>query len=333
MRKKPALFTNRSRRFRTVSLVFCLVVLAGAGLYTLQATRAAGPFIATEAESGTITAPAAKVTDTSASGGQSVSFAAVPPPSPSAWPDATNTGVAGCPALTLRTTDLRITTSNTIIQNLELRGQLTIADGVTNVTVRCVKVVKDHMFPVDTERSGITGPGNVLFENVEVDCTNSAINHAGMLLFGTTVRKARVYGCMDAYRWDSHVILEDSLCHNLSSRHADPHYDCAQTGGADNVVIRHNTFIGRDTSDVAIWPDLGPVNNVLVENNRLLGNPGYLLYVGKNDKSDPVTNVTIRNNRFARTSGYGPCSIENANPTWTGNVWDDNGAALLIGQC
>lgn len=55
-----------------------VVVLAVAcvGVLALTATRAAGPFVASEPESGTLTAPAATVTDSTASGGSAVQFAA-----------------------------------------------------------------------------------------------------------------------------------------------------------------------------------------------------------------------------------------------------------------
>jgi Domain of unknown function (DUF4082) len=260
------------------------------------------------------------------------SVSSSPSPTAGAWPNETNTGVAGCPPLTRRDSDLRVKTSGTTVENVELHGQLTFEDGVKNVTVRCVKVISGTWFPVDTERSGYTSANDLLFERVEVTCNGSDISSAGMLLFGATVRKGRVYDCTDAYRWSSEVVIEDSLCHKLQAGGNDPHYDCAQTGGAQDVIIRHNTFIGRDTSDVAVWPDLGPVDNVLIENNLLIGSPGYILYVGKNSKTDPVTNIVVRNNRFG--PGYwGPCTIENANPVWEGNVWHASGLPLPRSSC
>jgi hypothetical protein len=274
--------------------------------------------------------PTAVATTVSPSASSSDRFSSSP--APTAWPNEANTGVAGCPPLTRRDSDLRITTSGTTVQNVELHGQLTFANGVKNVTVRCVKVISGTWFPIDTERSNYTSANDVLLERVEVTCNGSSTSNAGMLLFGVTVRKGRVYGCTDAFKWSSEVVIEDSLCHNLQAGGYDPHYDCAQTGGADNVIIRRNTFIGRDTSDIAIWPDLDSINNVLVEDNLLIGSPGYKIYIGKNSKPYPVTNVVVRNNRFG-SDGHGPCSIENTNPLWEGNVWQASGLPLPRSLC
>ena len=249
------------------------------------------------------------------------------------WPGPSNTGIAGCPALSTHNGDYNVASGATV-QNMVINGQLRVsAAGASNITVRCVKVNDGGFFPVDTERSGATSASQVLLDRVEVDCGGSQTTHGAFLLFGATARKSRAYNCPDAFRFGGNVVIEDSYCSNLNVNGDDEnewHYDCIQTGGGSNVTLRHNSLVGRDTSDIALWPEYEPLNNVLVERNLLLGTPGYKIYVGRN--TNPSTNITIKENRFG-TGGYGPCTVENASPTWTGNVWNATGAALPISSC
>lgn len=95
--------------------------------------------------------------------------------------------------------------------------------------------------------------------------------------------------------------------------------------------MRHNTFDGKDTSDVALWPDIYPIDGALVERNLLLGTVSYKVYVGKGNKPGQTKNVTVRDNLFG-LGGYGPCSVDEAVPVWTGNTWLD-GSALPLTRC
>lgn len=249
------------------------------------------------------------------------------------WPGASNTGIAGCPALSTHNGDYSVSSGETV-QNMVINGQLRVSGaGASNVVVRCVKVNDGGFFPIDTERSGATSASQVLLDRVEVDCGGSQTTHGAMLLFGATVKKGRAYNCPDAYRFASNVVIEDSYCSNLNVNGDDEnvwHYDCIQTGGGQNITLRHNSLVGRDTSDIALWPEYESLENVLVERNLLLGSPGYKIYVGRN--TYPSVNITIKENRFG-PGGYGPCTIDNASPTWTDNVWNSTGLALPISSC
>lgn len=251
------------------------------------------------------------------------------------WPGPSNTGIAGCPQLSTQTGTLRVYSGETV-ENKLIYGQLLInTAGAQNITIRCVKVVDTGYFPVDTERSGLTGPNQILMDRVEVDCQGSQVTNAAFLLYGVTVQRGKVTNCPDAYRYQDYSRVQDSYCGDLNVSgdvNNEWHYDCAQTVGGVNMTLSHNTFSGKDTSDVAIWPDLEPVNNVLVEKNLLIGSPGYKIYVGKGNHPGETNNVTVRDNRFG-PGGYGPCVIDGANPSWTGNVWNANGAALPASSC
>lgn len=250
------------------------------------------------------------------------------------WPSPDNTGIAGCPQMQTHDGDFR-PSSGTTVENLIINGQLLINDAnASDIVVRCVKVNWDGYFPIDTERDGAVDPDQILFDRVEVDCGGSRITNAAFLVYGATVRNSRVLNCPDAYRYQDNSVIENSYCGDLRVQGDDAqewHYDCAQTTGASNMTLRHNTFVGKDTSDIAIWPDIEPVKSVLVERNLLLGSPAYKVYVGKGTGS--TEDVTVRENLFGRDGGYGPCTIVNASPGWTGNLWSDTKAGLPVSTC
>lgn len=174
-------------------------------------------FTSRQVEDGTRTTNAIVVADTSASGNSAVEFSAgedsscatsTPnvPDGPKfgggCWPGPETTGIAGCPALTRQTNDLRPGNGD-VVENILLDGgQLLINyNGATNITIRCVKVINyPFYFPVDVERSGTTSANHILFDRVEVDCGGSQVAHAAMLLQGVTVRNSRVMGCTGGYR-------------------------------------------------------------------------------------------------------------------------------------
>lgn len=347
-------------RHRSVMIILVVCLFGSIGVVMVFISSAA-PFQASfEAESGANSATAVKISDSAASNTSAIKFTNTPvtscpqntPNTPDGpdpwngcWPGPQTTGIAGCPALTTHNGDLNIG-SNTTVENKLINGQLRIgASGATNITIRCVKVMSGTFFPVDTERDNATSPTHILLERVEVDCGGSPTTHAGLLLYGITVRKLNVHNCMDGLRYGGNVVLEDSYCHDLYAQGDEAqenHYDCSQTGGGENFTIRHNSLVGRDTSDIALWPEVWngtvvPIKNILVERNLLIGTPGYKLYIGKDHANVPgnagsATNITVRENRFGG-GGYGPCSVTNANPTWTNNVWNDTGATIPLSNC
>jgi hypothetical protein len=67
----------------------------------------------------------------------------------------------------------------------------------------------------------------------------------------------------------------------------------------------------------------GPANNIVVDNNRLLGG-GYTVYSDGRFTGGPITGVQYTNNRI----GYGQWGyalIANNDPVWSGNVDDATG--------
>ena len=97
--------------------------------------------------------------------------------------------------------------------------------------------------------------------------------------------------------------IQDNYIHDLKATQA-PHYDGIQLdGGVSNVIIRHNTVINDygQTSAVMIDNYFGPISNITVDNNLLVGG-GYTIYVDGQFNGGSITGVSITNNHMGQ--GY-----------------------------
>ena len=144
-----------------------------------------------------------------------------------------------------------------------------------------------------------------------------------------TVERSNIYGVENGITPFSGSVLRDNYVHHLAAP-GSPHYDGIQIdGGIRNVTIEHNTvdLSGLDqTAAVMIDNYFGTIDNIVVNNNRLLGG-GYTVYSDGQFTGGSITNVTFSNNRLGR--GYwGYASIVKNTPIWTNNVDDTAGAAV-----
>ena len=102
---------------------------------------------------------------------------------------------------------------------------------------------------------------------------------------------------------DKNTLIQDNYIHDLKANLAgSPHYDGIQIeGSVSNVVIRHNTVINDygQTSAVMIDNYFGPISNITVDNNLLVGG-GYTIYVDGQFTGGSVTGVSITNNHMGR---------------------------------
>jgi hypothetical protein len=105
----------------------------------------------------------------------------------------------------------------------------------------------------------------------------------------TTVQDCTIIGPGYAHNADSAIVGSGTFLRNDISKFengirlqdggseaagADPHYDgISVQGGQNGVLIEDNTVIARDTSDFFIENDFGPINDVRVSHNLLLGDP------------------------------------------------------------
>ncbi len=239
------------------------------------------------------------------------------------WPDATNTGVPAGITLT-PSGGLTITTAGTVIDGKDIAGTVQIR--ANNVTIRNSRITGSgyHIVTVD---DGFTG---ARLENVEINGKGTSGTAGSNGLYGSaTVIAANIHGVENGVVPSSGSVIRDSWIHNLKSG-GDPHYDGIQIDGdRSNILLEHNLVDMRElgsTATVMIDNYFGPVDNVTVNNNRLLGG-GWTVYVDGRFNSSPITRVTYSNNRI----GYGQwgyASVDVYDPVWTGNVDDATGATI-----
>ncbi len=251
-----------------------------------------------------------------------------PTPTTSGWPDATNTGVVGCPPLQKvdNGDQIQLNQDGAVFENKELMNPANIKITARNVTVRCVKMHGTGYFGIDNEElpdNPAPGVGDTTIDRVDIDCENEP-QVIGILAQSATVSRANVYNCDHFLNaGGDNLVIRDSYCHELTDLPV-VHADCIQTlGGNNNMLIEHNSLWSRDTSDILLGQEFGDASNVVINNNRLMSigtpPPAYLLYLSG-------TNTVVTNNRFTKRYTYGACTLNTKNPVvWSGNVWDETG--------
>jgi Domain of unknown function (DUF4082)/Right handed beta helix region len=248
----------------------------------------------------------------------------------SGWPDASNTGVVGCPPLEKVNNgdEVSLRTNGHVYENKELMNPAVIRVLAHNVTIRCVKMNGTGWFGIDNTDLQDPAPNanDTTIDRVDISCRDSG-QRIGILVKSATVTRANVHNCDHFLNaGGDNLVIRDNYCHDLTNLPV-VHADCIQTmGGNTNMLIDHNSLWSRDTSDILLGQEFGDARNVVINNNRLMSvgtpPPAYLLYLSG-------TNTQITNNRFTRRYTYGACTLNTNNPVvWSGNVWDDDGAPL-----
>jgi parallel beta-helix repeat protein len=230
---------------------------------------------------------------------------------PSGFPNATNTGATG--TLTAYTGPMTVSGDGVVIENKIINGSLRVTGD--NVVIKNCTITYNTWWGIDAD-----GAKNITIQ----DCTiigpgNSADSNAGILGAGTFLRN-------DISKSENGIVLLDgastvkgNYVHDLQDGSSDPHYDgISVQGGQNGVLIEGNTVLGRDTSDIFIKNDFGPISNVTVKGNYLAGNPGYTIYVDANASGGPITGVSIIDN-YVQKGFYGYYSIEKSSPVVSGN--------------
>jgi Ca2+-binding RTX toxin-like protein len=233
---------------------------------------------------------------------------------PSGFPTAETTGVPAGTTLTTYTGPMTITTDGTVIDGKIINGTLVIE--ADNVVIKNSKIIFNSMWGIDAEDArnvtiqdnDIVGPGS------------SGDSNSGILGSGTFLRN-------DISKVENGITLVDgsstvkgNYIHDLQDGAKDPHYDgISAQGGQNGVLIEDNTIISRDTSNVFIKNDFGPISNVTVNHNYMAGSAGYNIYVDGRASGGLITGVKITNN-YLEKGYYGYYSVDKSSPIISGNV-------------
>lgn len=269
-------------------------------------------------------------------------------PSACGFPDATT----GANLLTLTPSgSVTASTAGQIVQNLDITGQLTIA--APNVTVRNVRVTATSSGSGSAAISG-TEPGlKVIDTTVRGKGSGASTVEAAIRDYdGLTVEASNLTLCNECIQgWP--VTVRDSylkVSSIYSGAHAEDIYICSGT-----VDVDHSTLLNEQGQTATVFGDTicGGKNTYTVTSSLLAGG-GYVFYPQANGSGSGGQTV-ITGNHIARcltaqtessdghwlcksgadSSGYFPNgggydvgSYFSGSTTWSGNVWDDDGAAV-----
>jgi Right handed beta helix region/RTX calcium-binding nonapeptide repeat (4 copies) len=226
------------------------------------------------------------------------------------FPDADSTGVR--PGVTLTPVgETVITTDGTVVSGLEVHGALVI--DADNVTVVDCKIVSDDFYGVE-----ITDGHSATVEHCDISGGQTGIGGMGTFRFND------ISDCENGIDLGGSSLIEENYIHDLSGAHSpnDPHIDGIQIDGdVTDTVIRHNTVINQhtQTSAIMIQNSLGPVSNVVINDNYLAGG-GYTVYSdARFSDTDQVTGVKFTNNYLGK-GFYGYYAIEENDPVVAGDI-------------
>lgn len=288
-------------------------------------TFAAVTHLRFEAEAGTNLSNASTFTDSTASGGQGLRFATnggggfqancINVPSACGYPDVTNTGVPAGTTLT-NSGSITVTQNGAIIENKNIINNGQIVVRANNVTIRNVKISGCTYYPIDYD-GGYTG---LVVQDSEIHSTCSDTT-ACMSFENYTAIRIHCHGAADGFKGNNNVTIRDSFVHDLWVT-PDSHNDGLQSRGGSNVSLIHNTF---DVREGGVCVQLGEGETSHNYSNNLFNCTGWMINGGAF-----VNNSSFTANRFTRYPGYGTHSFSGTGNTWSGNYYDDNGAAVNL---
>jgi hypothetical protein len=261
-------------------------------------------------------------------------------PSVCGFPDVENTGVTPGTQLTPVNGSVTLSTPGQVYENKLVTGSIWVK--APNVTIRNVKLVAtDDSYAIRAFgwQDNVDG---LVVDHVEIDL-NGKLDIKGIAFDGYTAKNVFFHNGSDCAHFGDNVVIQDSLCVSGPDANDDgwpdgssfcngpEHFDGYQSDGGDNITIRHNTIRNPcgQTSAILMSTNTSGIRNVTIQNNLMAGG-GYTLYC---NAGPDVANETVTGNRFAKTyyrgSGYwGPWTGCEDADVFSGNVWDDTGAAL-----
>lgn len=214
------------------------------------------------------------------------------------------------PGLLVPSGRIVVDTDGTVVENVDVQGDIEIVDGATGVTIRNFRITTDGYWGIF-----IRDGSNVVIEDGEIDGLDEiddAIRGASY-----TARRLFIHNIAgDSFKADGDNTIE--CCYVTDIGQGDEaHGDGVQMMGNGNIHINANNFdLTSGSLTACIFPfGQDPVSGpVYVEGNRLTGG-AYTVYC--HDTLHVVGNV------FGEDHAYGPVTGECG--TWQNNVWESTG--------
>jgi hypothetical protein len=247
-----------------------------------------------------------------------------PRDTPSAFPEASNTGVPAGTALKASSGTLTLSTDGQVVSGLDVTGNVLIT--ASNVTLQRSRITGATWNIVQVSDSA----KNVTIQDVEINGKGISGVSGSTGINGTaTVLRSNIYGVENGLIALTNSVVRDNYIHGLKAPGA-PHIDGIQMdGGQNNIKITHNHIDMHEwaqTATVMIDNYFGAISNIAVDNNLLVGG-GYTVYSDGQFNSSVISGVSFTNNRLGKGYwGYG--TFTRNSPVWTGNVDATSGAAI-----
>ncbi|NUP06055.1 MAG: right-handed parallel beta-helix repeat-containing protein [Polyangiaceae bacterium] len=206
-----------------------------------------------------------------------------------------------------------VSESGTVVENVDVNGDIEIVDGATDVTIRNFRITTNGYWGIFV-RDG----SNVVIEDGEIDGLDGiddAIRGASY-----TARRLYIHDIGgDGFKADGDNVIECNYVTAIGQAEG-AHGDGIQMMGNGDIEITRNNFdLTSGELTACIFPFgaeavSGPVH---ADENRLTGG-AYIVYCHEN--------LHMTNNVFGEDYAYGP--VTDVCGTWEGNTWEATGEPL-----
>ncbi|HSW79975.1 MAG TPA: hypothetical protein VLG47_04320 [Candidatus Saccharimonadales bacterium] len=281
------------------------------------------------------------------------------------FPDTTNSGATG--SLTNVPNTITSPNANTgsgwtynssqqsIIADTDGAVIKNITSTVAEIVIQANNVTVDNVNIKVNDKDGfgvwIRGPNNTGAQNITIE--NSTIsggnNTSGRLTAGikdiyesstnTKILNNNIIFTSTGVQMDAGLI-QGNYIHDMGFISGD-HINGTTSNASDGTLltIKNNTILNSfsQTDAISLFEDFGVQKNRVITGNLVAGG-GYCMYGGQNAGGQAASNIQITNNHFSRMyfqncggQGSGIVAawpLNGSGGVWSGNVWDDTGAAV-----
>ena len=222
----------------------------------------------------------------------------------------------------------------------QFNGDVSVRASNVTITRSLIKGRVDAGSARSGEQSGL------VIRDSEIDCGCPSLGASdtptAIMESNYTLTRVEIHNSGHGAAVADNVVIEDSWIHGLGGN-TDAHKDGIFSGNGSHVTIRHNNIECNDgplrgcTSAIGLLTDFGDITYYTIDNN-LLNTIGSYCFYGEGGPQKPYSSnhITFTNNHFGRKlyprcGFYGPVTyFDSTAPgnVWSGNVWDDTGAAV-----
>lgn len=253
-----------------------------------------------------------------------------------ARPGASNTGVPAGTVLRVHQGDLVITKAGTVIDSMDIRGEVYIKANNVKITRSVVRGG-----PAATKgRALVMAWWNFTgfkIEDSTLRATNRSLLIDGISGSNITATRVNVSNVVDPVKViGPNVTITRSWLHGNIHSDNDPnhkdgrtHDDSVQITGGSNIVIQENTLEDANNAAIQINQGVRLTSNVVIARNWLSDGVCTLNISAGNGPA--LQGVRITGNRFGPGSEAKRCPILSPKTSpvqFSGNVWDDTGVAV-----